>query len=205
MKHTMCHQCVSADGSRSADGEGCRAEQGGREQGGAAYGNQRDITSAEPWGKRAKSAQHGQASNTDEEWAGANWAGARQAGAATDTGTLHARCSGAESGTEPHGAMSAEPWRARATSTPHGQASNTAEQCAGAKCAGAADARRREMHGMEWARAADERECERRRAGEPGRPPGAAATGRPPPPWLVPGNPNQESSRRDSNMRGRIM
>ena len=109
-------QCAGAKWA----GAQCPAAAGMLAERAAACGDQCDITSAEPWGKRATGALHGQASNTTEEWAGANWAGARQAGAATDTGSLRAHCSGVDSGNEPHGAMSAEPWRERAKSTPHG-------------------------------------------------------------------------------------
>jgi hypothetical protein len=51
--------------------------------------------------------------------------------------------------------------------------------------------------GKGWVWAADAGGRERQRASDPVRPPGAAATGRPPLPWLVPGNPKRENSYSD--------
>ena len=62
MKNTMCHQYVSAGGNRSADGKGCRAEQGGREQGGEEQTGERGGPERQKGGV-GKTAGHG--------WAGA--------------------------------------------------------------------------------------------------------------------------------------
>ena len=70
----VCAADAQSAGAKWA-GAQCPAAAGMLAERAAAYGDQRDTTSAETWGKRAKSALHGQASNTAEQCAGAKCAG----------------------------------------------------------------------------------------------------------------------------------